>query len=43
MVLETAATVELLWYLAMAVDRRSVDEGRSVFMGGVARAVDSNA
>ncbi len=34
-VLESAATAELLQYLAMSLDRRSVDEGRSAFVGKV--------
>lgn len=34
-VLEAAATAELLQYLTMALDRRSVDEGRSAFVGKV--------
>ena len=38
-VLEPAATARLLWYLAMALDRRSVDEGRSAFVGKVGARV----
>jgi predicted Zn-dependent protease len=32
-VLEPAATAELLWHLTQALDRRTVDEGRSAFVG----------
>jgi len=38
-VLEAAATANLLWYLATALDRRSVDEGRSAFVGKVGSRV----
>jgi predicted Zn-dependent protease len=40
-VLEAAATADLLWYLVTALDRRSVDEGRSAFVGKLGtRVVD---
>ena len=38
-VLEAAATATLLRYLATALDRRSVDEGRSAFVGKVGSRV----
>jgi predicted Zn-dependent protease len=36
---KAVATADLLWYLAMALDRRSVDEGRSAFVGKVGSRV----
>jgi predicted Zn-dependent protease len=38
-VLEAAATADLMWYLVSALDRRSVDEGRSAFVGKVGSRV----
>jgi len=38
-VLEAAATADLLWYLVTALDRRNVDEGRSAFVDKIGSRV----